>query len=240
MYPENDSEFREGTLVRVRSVGDGYAELDFGNGCGCMQIGPEKLERLGFTPEKGHSFRIYGRGFGSPVRGVFVEGKEAYYYSPEAYEKKWQADADEANQKKLAEYDENKEKYQARIEKLPAEFQARITSFRRNNPDFNHKLLPYELMCCEQAFGLAVKLETREGIKKFHDASWEEQKKIFPDLDEGHSGNSFAFSCRLAIIYLENPELVDKEHGAMCPLTGCKDYGCYSTEKNEEAVDLEP
>jgi hypothetical protein len=31
---------------------------------------------------------------------------------------------------------------------------------------------------------------------------WDEQKKLVPGLDDGHSGNTFGMACRLAIAYL--------------------------------------
>lgn len=60
---------------------------------------------------------------------------------------------------------------------------------------------------------------------------YEKQIQKVPDLDEGHSGNSFGVSCRLAYWFIKEPEYVYKEHGALCPLIGCKNYGCYILSK---------
>ena len=57
-------------------------------------------------------------------------------------------------------------------------------------------------------------------------SSWDFQKAFIPDLNEGHSGNSFGMSCRLAYNYLQDEEMVFFEHGALTPLVGCAEYGC--------------
>ena len=49
-----------------------------------------------------------------------------------------------------------------------------------------------------------------------------------PYYGNEHSGNTFGFSVRLAYLMAERPDLIAMEHGALCPLVGCKDYGCYS------------
>lgn len=45
-------------------------------------------------------------------------------------------------------------------------------------------------------------------------------------ISEGHSGNTFGMACRLAYLYLTEPENVIKLHGALAPLVGSKEYGC--------------
>lgn len=64
----------------------------------------------------------------------------------------------------------------------------------------------YNLFCCEQGVEIATALETKERIVEFHKMDWEEQKELVPNLSDGHSGNTFSMSCRLAISYL--PQLI--------------------------------
>lgn len=82
------------------------------------------------------------------------------------------------------------------------------------------------MMCCTQAVKIADCLKTIELIKRWKELPWEKQKKKFPQLDEGHSGNTFECSVYLAELYLTSPEKVVLAHGAMVPLVGCKAYGC--------------
>ncbi len=59
----------------------------------------------------------------------------------------------------------------------------------------------YNLFCCEEAIKIANVLQTIEEIKKWHDLPFDEQKKIV-NIGDGHSGNTFSMSCKLAISYL--------------------------------------
>jgi hypothetical protein len=144
-----------------------------------------------------------------------------------------EADYDRAtrqySENKRKDYEAKKTEYEAAVAALPPEFQARIARFWRNNPSFSENL-PYELFCCQEAVKIAARCKTAGGIRIFHDLPCEKQREAVPELSGEHSGNTFGAACLLAQCYLEHPELVDKMHGALCPLVGCKDYGCYSTE----------
>lgn len=60
----------------------------------------------------------------------------------------------------------------------------------------------YNIFCCQQAIIIANALETKERIVEFHKADWEEQMKMVPMISSDHSGNTFGMSCRLALCYL--------------------------------------
>lgn len=62
--------------------------------------------------------------------------------------------------------------------------------------------LGYNRFCCEQAIIIAEALRTNDKIVEFHKMNWDEQKKLVPGLDDGHSGNTFGAACKLAIAYL--------------------------------------
>ena len=64
----------------------------------------------------------------------------------------------------------------------------------------------YNLFAMEQGILIAEALQTKEAIVEFKDKGWDEQKKLVPGLDDGHSGNTFGMALRFAIAYL--PQLL--------------------------------
>ena len=68
--------------------------------------------------------------------------------------------------------------------------------------------LGYNRFCCEQGILIAESLKTKDKIIEFHKMDWDNQKKLVPGLDDGHSGNTFSSACKLAIAYL--PRIRDK------------------------------
>jgi hypothetical protein len=109
---------------------------------------------------------------------------------------------------------------------LPVAFQRRIDRFRAANPTFRD-FERYEMNCCTQALLIAETLGSEDAVERFFQTpSWQEQKAMVPGLDSGHSGHSFAVSCRLAATYLRAPYMVEHEHGALAALVGCDAYGC--------------
>ena len=90
---------------------------------------------------------------------------------------------------------------------------------------------------CQEAVKLAKYLGmSRASFKAFQDLKHDEQmvkaKEAGMDV-HNHSGNTYGMAVTLAFIYITKPDHVAKMHGALCPLVGCKDYGCWST--TEEA-----
>ena len=69
-------EYQDGTLTQVKPASGGY-EVEF-DGFGWLY-----LEDPGFEIKEGDSYRSYGRGFGYPVRGLDVNGREVYYRTEE-------------------------------------------------------------------------------------------------------------------------------------------------------------
>lgn len=60
----------------------------------------------------------------------------------------------------------------------------------------------YNRFCCDQGILIAESLRDKEKIIEFHKMNCDDQKKLVPGLDDGHSGNTFGMACRLAIAYL--------------------------------------
>lgn len=66
-YPKDDLEFEEKS---VSEVGNGSITFDDGVSLGCDSSA---------EPKVGMTARLYGRGLGYPVRGLFLNGREVFY-----------------------------------------------------------------------------------------------------------------------------------------------------------------
>jgi hypothetical protein len=159
--------------------------------------------------EKGHDIqpgdvvRLYGRGFGFPVRGVAVERLRVVRYETEA---DWRARMDreqaEKEAKDIAAFKADTEARNGRIALLPEVLQRRIA--RLMDADTEKRpwsWLDYELFVCEQA--VVIDRELPQGnaidhIARFKALTWDEQKATVPSLSDGHSGNTFGAACALA------------------------------------------
>lgn len=220
-----------------------------------------------FTREDGQSFgiqkewhveikswdvaRFYGRGIGSPVRGLDINGIQCFYRTEEEQRIKAVKEVEKYKNEQKTEFEKNKESLDQKYLNLPEVFQRRIDKFRTNNPDFRWKYEPYEMFCCEQAVVIATAISKQlvnqtmnesltleeakkviaekapSALREFYDMSWEKRKETIPELADGYSGNTFGCSVKLAGFYIsENPENVVKFHGALAPLVGSEKYGC--------------
>jgi hypothetical protein len=178
----------------------------------------------GGTPKAGMLARFYGRGIGSTVRGLDLDGVEVFYRSAEEQATENHLQLKESECKQFEEFQHNRKDMDKRVAALPEVFRTRIQKFREANKDFRWKFEGYELFTCEEAVKIAARCKTLEEVKAFHDLPWEEQKKA--GISDGHSGNTFGMACRLASWFLTKPENVTKEHGALVALVGCDEYGC--------------
>ena len=188
------------------------------------------------VPKVGDTVRFYGKGTGYTVRGLFVNGHEVFYRTEEQQDALHKKECAAAEVKRKMEFQNNRKKYEARIAALPVQFRIRIAGFQQRNPKFNFDHLPYELFVCEQAVAIADALKTEKEIARFHKLDFPEQKKLVPALDDGHSGNTFGSACTLAALFIDKPDLLPHMHGALCPLVGCKDYGCYAASIDRAAT----
>jgi hypothetical protein len=67
---------------------------------------------------------------------------------------------------------------------------------------------------------------------KAYDYDYQRQLQVLR-CSNGHSGNTFGAAMQLAWLYIEHPDFVEKAHGALTPLVGCKKYGCPHDEGEE-------
>ncbi len=229
-----DTEFSESRIEKIERDGDGWA-LTSDEGWSLWLRESYDGHAHGIVPKVGDTLRTYGRGFGSVIRGISVNGQVCFYRTEaedRARSAKEAADREEAQR---VEFEANRADFDRRVAALPSVFWSRFNRFRRNRPNFRWTLEGYELMCCEQAVVFADTLRTTDAIKAFHAADYADQRLLVPGMSDGHSGNSFGFSCRLASLYLNRPELLEFEHGALCTLEGCESYGCRPLTDDETA-----
>lgn len=73
-YPADDAEFIESKITKVNKNEDGTFDITDERGLGlwCGKDCPIK-------PREGMAARFYGRGIGSPVRGLFIDGVKVWY-----------------------------------------------------------------------------------------------------------------------------------------------------------------
>lgn len=191
------------------------------------------------VPAVGMPIRLYGKGIGHTVRGVFLEGVRVYYRTEAEQDEEHRRWCEDREKERRRDFEKNQADLDRRYRQLPRAFRMRLDRFRANNPDFRWEYEPYELFCCEQAVVIAHALEECPGagatsyqgvFAEFRAMTWEQQKARVPGLADGHSGNTFGIACLLARLYLVRPEDVAGLHGALAPLVGSREYGCVPRE----------
>ena len=176
-------------------------------------------------PQVGDIARVYAK-WGSTIRGVDLRGEPLFYKTQaelDAEHAEWVADHKERKRKR---FKKDRRKLDRQFASLPDVFQRRISWFRAWNPDFRVDNESYEMMVCLDAVKIAQACGTEAKVRQFLEGSWAKQHELVPDLEEGHSGNSFGAAVNLARLYLHDPILVMAEHGALTPLVGCEEFGC--------------
>jgi len=219
---EGDKEFQDQTITKVEDYGGSWAVT---GDCGTLCI-----PKYSQTPKVGDPITYYGRGFGYPVRGVVINGIEVYYSTAAEYEQKWLRDQEAARLNRNAEYAAAKDGFTARINALPAPLQKRLFQFRERSRDFGPDFEGYELATAEMAAAVAKAAELRVDesaeawFRRFKESSWESQAAIFGKSCDGASGNMASFAIRQAWLLVTQPDLVPKDHGALCILVGCDGF----------------
>jgi uncharacterized protein YkuJ len=241
-YPAGDDAFEDARLDEVRARDEGY-EITQSNHWSFFIAKEYDGVAHGIVPAVGDTVRMYG-GFGRPVRGLFVNGRQIYYRTEQQEKERFARQLAEDEAKRQREFEATgRAILDAKYDALPPIFQARIDKFRHNNPDFRWKYEKYEMFCCEEAVKLARHLGSVEAMERYcglaqsetfgtnrpqWDAEWEEKQAIdrAAGLADGHSGNTHGVAGMLALLYLKQPEGVERLHGALAPLVGSEEYGC--------------
>ncbi len=220
MMPDpTDRQFEDSVIAKVEPGDDDYS-LTFESGWSFW------CPKKGIEPHIGDIARLYGKGIGFTVRGLAINGQVVFYRTEDEDRQRAVDDQASREAEQRTDYAEKAEGYERVIRDLPPVFQRRIERFRRTNPDFNWKYLPYELSCCVDGAKIALHCKTPDAVPAFRALNWSEQQQRIPDLFDGHSGNSFGMAIRLAMYFVTEPRYVVLEHGAISALIGCEDFGC--------------
>lgn len=214
----NSTEYKD-HIVAESDVRDNFVQILTTDGTGFAFS-----DKYGVVPKVGDAIRWYGRR--GTTRGVDVNEQPVYFKTDEDLDEDHRQWVEDNNRQKKAQFEEKRTKLDAAYRKLPPIFRKRVRWFRKHNPDFRWEYEAYEIMVCEDAVKIANACERPEVVGEFMRAGFDKQKELVPDLEDGHSNNSFGMACRLAFDYLKDEELVFFEHGALVPLVGCAEYGC--------------
>jgi hypothetical protein len=213
-------------IERIKDYEDCY-EIMFDD-CTCCALG----KKYNIKPEVGQTIEVYGS-FGQTIQGICIDGKTAFFKGEIQLNNERQEWLKMEEEKEIKNFKLNKNKLDADYGSLPDVFKKRIDILRQNNKLFRQKYEPYETRCCIDAVKIADELKTVDEYNKFVQLDYDKQMKRVKELDSGHSGNSFGCACQLAYYYITDPDYVYKSHGALCPLVGCKNYGCYILSKEK-------
>lgn len=115
------------------------------------------------------------------------------------------------------------------IDELPEPLRKRIAFFEEGRAEWWTEMGTYEVFTCTEAVKIAA-LGSGEAIQAFA-RNFNTQHAKVPTLSSEHSGNTFHMACRLAALLVERPDLVPKEHAAICGLLGCEECGCFAARR---------
>ncbi len=228
-FPENDQQFSETTIGKVDHEGDEFVAVTFAGGDnGGLSLALPVVVGVSIRP--GNRVRIYGKGMGYEVRGVFVNGEKLFYHTEAEAKVKRDQEVAQREKEQREQFEKARAGHDARITSLPPVLQRRLAGFQERNKDFRWRNEGYELFCCQEAVLIHEALHTDESIKKFGELPSDAQALRLPGLHYGeHSGNTFGFSVFLARLLARGDEdNIVQMHGALCPLVGCESYGCFA------------
>lgn len=224
-----DPQYLTDKLTSVKEEDTGY---DIGMGYGGSTH--FFLPKTDIIPEVGDTIRFYGKGFGYTIRGAAIEGKGVVFYRTEGQQKALEQHLQQERIiKKQQELDDSRADRDARIDKLHPLLKERILRFQSVRPDWRRDHETYELFVCEQAEvfyeHFKDQYKPQEKIGAWYKLDFNDQLKVVPNLNDGHSGNTMGAAVSLANLLLgDEPDLVIKQHGALCGLVGCEEYGCWA------------
>lgn len=167
-------------------------------------LAKKHVSRRKIVPQAGDIITLHTYG-GSSIRGIDLNEKKLYYLTEaqlEADRVKWLA----KNQKrKETAFKKGVKRLDKAYDNLPDAFKKRFDRFRANDANFRVDSESYEMFCCEQAVAIAKGCGTPDDVKTFARKEWAEQVKIVPELNDGHSHNTFGSAINLAYWYLTDP-----------------------------------
>ncbi len=217
-----DTQYTESRLTSVSEGEQGWTLGLDGFGLFCPR---DQCEQ---APIVGETARVYGKGFGYVVRGIIIEGRVYKYLSEEQEAERHAQWVAEEQAKRASEAARERAARDERRAALPEALRARLARFEARNPEWRRDFESYELFVCEEAALIARHFASDiEGLRAFAGKPPEEQGQTIPALKfSEHSGNTWGAAMQIAMRLVMDPALVKGAHGALCPLVGCKEYGC--------------
>ncbi|RJF74947.1 hypothetical protein D3875_02830 [Deinococcus cavernae] len=218
---ENDTQYKDNLITAVSSSGDGRHSITTNDGWSFFAPkGP-------ITPTPGMVARFYGRGLGCPVRGLVIDGHTFFYQTAADFQAEQERNVAADRQARLDAFSAGRAEQLSTIAQLPEPFQQRLNGFMARRPETAWEDQGYELATCQAAVVILNTCATAEAVRQFGGLKYGEQIQRAPELERmGLSGNMFAVAVRLASFFRESPELIAREHAAICPLVGCERAGC--------------
>lgn len=175
-----DFEYEDHILEGVEENQGSYTLKFWGMCLGCPKV-------PGIVPKAGDTLRAWGRGFGSTVRGIAINGRIVRYETVAEEKARFALEQAERDQRKREEFAAKRQEYDAQYAALPPVFQRRMDRFRTANPDFRWDFEPYEMMVCVDAVAVAEAMKLPETGRRLRAAGikTKEQGARWPDTPEG-------------------------------------------------------
>lgn len=82
MHPELDKQYRDLTIEKVAAEEGGWS-ITFSDGWSFWIKNDSPIE-----PKPGMTARLYGRGIGAPIRGLYLDDVKVYYFTDAEYDEK--------------------------------------------------------------------------------------------------------------------------------------------------------
>ena len=181
-------------------------------------------KKYNIIPKVGDTVILYTKNF-SLIRGIKLNDNLLFYKTDEELEDEHKNFVKKMNDDKIEKYKKNRSILNDKYLDLPSIFKTRINKFRKNNPYFRVEFEQAEMFVIEQAIEVLKTIKTVEELQEFSELSFEKQKKLVPNIDGEHSGNTFGITMKIAYWYLKDINVVPRVPGAMEYLVGSKDYG---------------
>jgi hypothetical protein len=126
MFPPDDAEFEDTTVATAESAGEGGWSIQRGDGWSFLVPAHSPV-----TPAVGMAARFYGKGIGSTVRGLYLDGRCVFYRTAAEQAARHAEQVREMEQEREYDFERRRAGYDQAAAALPSPFRERIDRFRR-------------------------------------------------------------------------------------------------------------
>lgn len=207
------TEIAKDVPFRVQSItDDGFVDLESIRDTGLM-TGIQWEKSFGPLPKKGEVLLVVTKGFGHMNEG-FKRSDGTWIKTKEDIDREHQEWLDEIRRQAEQEYQEKKASYAELLELLTEPYKQRMLRFieKYGEHDFYVKEGgDYELFIVTQSDGLYKTWQATgaspDWFDWFYDSTSKKQHEMFPELEDGHSGNTFGSMVYLAKAVAQGKEI---------------------------------